>query len=147
MNKELDALLCKRYPLIFAERRRSIQHSCMGWGFSCGDGWFSLIDMLCRALQFSTDRNQAPQVVATQVKEKWGALSFYAKGANEWQRGAIAMAEAMSGRICEECGQPGRLLVDQNGVFLARCSEHAPDRVITPAEYHARRAGSAAPQG
>ena len=147
MNKELDAKLCERYPLIFAERRLPIQESCMAWGFSCGDGWFDLVDTLCRSLQFSTDRNHAPQALATQVKEKWGVLSFCAKGTNEWQRGAIAMAEAMSGRICEECGQPGRLLVDQNGVFLTRCSEHAPDRVTTPAEYHARRAGSTASQG
>jgi len=32
MKKELDELLCQRYPLIFADRRRSIKESCMGWG-------------------------------------------------------------------------------------------------------------------
>ena len=69
MKKELDALLCSRYPLIFADRHAPMTQSCMYWGFSCGDGWFDLIDTLCARLQFATDHNKAPQVVATQVKE------------------------------------------------------------------------------
>ena len=64
MRKDLDNLLCQRYPLIFADRSRSIKESCMGWGFSCGDGWFDLIDSLCERLQFWTDHNHAPQIVA-----------------------------------------------------------------------------------
>lgn len=145
MNKELDALLCKRYPLIFAERRLSIQQSCMARGFSCGDGWFTLIDTLCGRLQFWTDRNQAPQVLASQVKDKWGILHFYAAGANDWQRGMIAMAQAMSGHVCEQCGQPGQILVNANRVFLTRCPDHAPEEAISPAEFYATRAGKAVP--
>jgi hypothetical protein len=40
MRKELDDLLCQRYPLIFSERNMSMKETCMCWGFSCGDGWF-----------------------------------------------------------------------------------------------------------
>jgi hypothetical protein len=68
-------------------------------GDACGDGWFDLIDTLCERLQFWTDRNKAPQVVAHQVKEKFGTLCFYPREANETQRGMIHMAEAMSARI------------------------------------------------
>lgn len=109
MRKELDELLCKRYPLIFADRKRSMQETSMYWGFSCGDGWFDLIDALCERLQSWTDHNGAPQVVASQVKEKYGELCFYTSGAtSEKQDGMILMAEAMSERICEQCGRPGK---------------------------------------
>lgn len=50
----------------------------------------------------------------------------------------IQMVEAMSGRICEECGQPDQVLVD-GSVFLTRCPAHAPEKSITRAEYLARR--------
>ena len=145
MNKELDALLCERYPLIFVERHRSIKESCMAWGFSCGDGWFTLIDTLCERLQFWTDHNGAPQVVVTQVKEKWGVLSVHANPADDYQRGMIVMAEAMSGWICEQCGQPGQVLVNTRHAFLARCPRHAPDGAITLAEFYARHDGSNMP--
>ena len=135
MKEELDALLCSRYPLIFAGRNLPMEESAMYWGFACGDGWFDLVDTLCERLQFWTDHNKAPQVVAVQVKEKWGELCFYADGQpNEAQKGMIWMAEAMSARICELCGKPGQTLI--NGHFhLTRCAEHAPEGAITKAQY------------
>lgn len=129
MKKEFDAMLCQRYSLIIAERSRSIQESCMGWGFLCGDGWFDLIDTLCERLQFWTDHNKAPQVIAKQVKQKWGTLCFYVRDANEHQLGMIAMAEAMSARVCETCGKPGRIVVA--GAYMARCPEHSPIDAVT----------------
>lgn len=47
-----------------------------------------------------------PQVVATQIKEKFGTLRFYYNGGNEYIHGLVAMAEAMSCRTCESCGAP-----------------------------------------
>lgn len=138
MEKELDELLCQRYPLIFADRRRSIKESCMGWGFSCGDGWFDLIDTLCERLQFWTDHNRAPQVVASQVKEKFGTLRFYVREANQAQQGMIYMAEAMSARVCEQCGKPGQTLVHGH-THMTRCAEHAPEGAITQEAYKAQR--------
>lgn len=129
MKKKLDVLLCERYPLIFAERHRSIKESCMGWGFSCGDGWFDLIDALCERLQFWTDHNKAPQVVAVQVKEKYGQLCFYQRFASDEQLGMIAMAEGISTRICDQCGKPGQVLV--SGAFMTRCPDHAPEEAMT----------------
>ena len=133
MKNELDALLCQRYPKIFANRGLSAQESCMFWGFSCGDGWFDLINNLCERLQFWTAHNGAPQVVALQVKEKFGTLSFYVSGADDTQRGMIAMASGMSGRICEECGNPGQLLVD-GGWWRTCCEAHAPKGSVPFAE-------------
>lgn len=45
-----------------------------------------------------------PQVVAVQVKEKFGTLRFYYNGGDEYISGLTAMAEAMSARTCESCG-------------------------------------------
>ena len=126
MKKELDDLLCARYPAIFAERRASIAESCMPRGFSCGDGWFDLIDALCERLQFWTDHNGAPQVVARQVKEKFGELCFYASSTSDEQRGMIYMAAALSARVCEECGNAGKLMENKRGWVLTRCPAHAP---------------------
>ncbi|MBU6436234.1 MAG: hypothetical protein KGJ44_01630 [Betaproteobacteria bacterium] len=130
MKKELDALLCRRYPLIFAERDLPMTRTSMCWGFACGDGWFDLVDALCERLQFWTDHNQAPQVVAVQVKEKWGELRFYPRPpVSEEQWGMIWMAQAMSGRICEVCGKPGQIRVHEHW-HLTRCAEHAPTGAV-----------------
>lgn len=135
MNKELDELLCQRYPLIFSERDLPMTQTCMCWGMSCGDGWFALIDALCERLQFLTDNNRAPQVVAVQVKEKWGELCFYPRGAaSEEQWGMIWMTEAISARICELCGKPGQTLIHRHW-HMTRCAEHAPDDAVVKEAY------------
>lgn len=145
MKAELDALLCERYPLIFAERNLPMTNTCMCWGFACGDGWFDLIDALCERLQFWTDRNHAPQVVARQVKEKWGALCFYPRGsASQKQWGMIWMAEAMSARICDQCGKPGQAVVFDFW-HITRCAEHAPEGSVPKGEFLAQRAPGIAP--
>lgn len=104
MKDELQQQLYDRYPKIFAQRTLPITESCMAWGIEAGDGWFMLLDALCRFLQYDTDHNGYPQVVATQVKEKFGGLSFYTEGADVRQDTAISFAEALSYRICEVCG-------------------------------------------
>ena len=45
-----------------------------------------------------------PQVIATQVKEKFGALRFYYEGGNDVIDGMVWLAEHQSYNICEECG-------------------------------------------
>ena len=49
-----------------------------------------------------------PQVTLDQVKEKFGTLRFYYTGGDDYIRGMVTMAEAMSGVICESCGNPGK---------------------------------------
>lgn len=98
----------------------------MCFGFTCGDGWFDLINTLCERLQFWTENNDAHQVVAFQVKEKYGALRFYVKGEiTREQQGIIDMAQRLSERLCDQCGCPGQRMTCGPRV-ITRCNKHMP---------------------
>lgn len=74
-----------------------------------------------------------PQVVAAQVKEKFGTLRFYYDGGDDFVYGAVAVAETMSGMLCEDCGAPGVL---RPGRWVRTlCNHHAgiPDATTVPA--------------
>jgi len=124
----LSKILRERYPLIFAvepavtDMPDAMPSVFSLWGFECGDGWFDLIDVLCRRLQLET-KHGAPQVVVRQVKEKFGTLRFNASGADERQDAMIEFAEMMSGRLCEICGNRGETI--ETGWMRTRCPVHS----------------------
>jgi hypothetical protein len=118
MKEELDKQLCEKYPKIFKMRYASMQETAMCWGFP-GDGWYNIIDSACKIIQHHVDwkRKVEPfasmtdeefdeihQPVAAQVKEKFGGLRFYVDNCDDYVRGAVAVAESMSYRTCERCG-------------------------------------------
>lgn len=116
MTEEEDKALCQKYPKIFKNRDGSIMDTCMAWGFECGSGWFDIIDILCHEIQSHLDwkykdlpaeEQETFQVVADQVKDKFGTLRFYCSGGDETTEGMVSMAEAMTHRTCEDCGCPG----------------------------------------
>lgn len=131
MREELDSLLCQKYPKMFVNRNKSMQETCMYWGFECSDGWFDLIDKLCESIQSYIDSNSRapdriiPQVTVDQVKEKFGTLRFYTTGGDRLIDGMIWFAESMSGRICETCGAPGK--TRGRGYIYTSCNEHAKE--------------------
>lgn len=65
-------------------------------------------------------------VVATQLKEKYGTLRFYVYGADDYVNGLIQMAEAMSVVTCETCGAPGE--EREGGWIRTLCDEHAKEQ-------------------
>jgi len=76
MNKKLELKLVEKYPVIFTEYGGDIRKTCMGWGLTCGSGWFNLIDKLCEDItKLIGDKDI--KVIAVQVKEKFGGLRFY----------------------------------------------------------------------
>jgi hypothetical protein len=119
MKQELDQLLCEKYPRMLINRNKSMMETCMCWGFECGDGWFTILDQLMSNIQHHIDWNnknfekgykqykQVPQVTLDQVKEKFGTLSFYYQGGDDYISGMVRMAESMSAVTCEQCGNPG----------------------------------------
>lgn len=124
MDKKLDDFLVKKYPKIFIERKLSKKESCMGRGFECEDGWFQLINNLCEMLQFETDNNKIKQVIAKQVKEKFGGLRFYSNVQDKFQQGLISFAEEMSFYICESCGT-NENIGRTSGYILTLCEDCA----------------------
>jgi hypothetical protein len=148
MKKELDEQLCAKYPKIFVNRHADMTTTAMCWGFECGDGWYNILDQLCGNIQHHIDwshknyqwdvewniknpdsprevREPVFQVVATQVKEKFGGLRFYYDGGDDYIRGLSSMAEAMSEVTCEECGAPGKRR--GGGWIYTACDTHARD--------------------
>jgi len=122
MKKELDDELVQKYPKIFADRYKSCQETCMCWGFEINDGWFNLIDSLCKCIQNYLDfKPEIEQVIASQVKEKYGTLCFYFYGGDEYIQGLVSMTEYLSGCTCEICGNSGKSMDD--GWVKVRCEK------------------------
>ena len=64
-----------------------------------------------------------PQVVMTQIKEKFGTLRIYYTGGDEAIYGATSMVEGLSGIMCDVCGAPG--IQVGSGWISTRCKDHA----------------------
>jgi hypothetical protein len=137
MSPEKTKSLIEKYPLIF----KNITEPSSGhvylpitlFMFECGDGWFNILDQLCLNIQHHIDwknkkESVVEQVVADQVKEKFGTLRFYHTGGDDYIAGLVTMAESMSGVTCEDCGKPGRSR--GFGWITTVCDEHAEERNI-----------------
>jgi hypothetical protein len=136
MKEQLDEQLVKRYPKIFRDRHGDIAQTCMVWGFECGDGWFNIINQLCSCIQNRIDWSEKAgssyvieQVVATQVKEKFGGLRFYYNGGDNVIDGMVGIAEAMSTVTCEQCGCPGKIFQKKSGWITTLCERHRDDGI------------------
>jgi hypothetical protein len=119
MNKELELKLVKKYPKILRDYGGDIMQTCMAWGMECDDGWHDLLDKCLHKLQYfcdlSSKEGENVQVIATQLKEKYGTLSFYFTGEGgkreDWDiiDDIITEAETRSSHICEVTGKDGTL--------------------------------------
>ena len=119
MKQENEDYLKKVYPLMFSEDF---------WGFECNDGWFNIINMLLRNIKshVTWKKDDCPPIIIEQVKEKFGSLRFYHSGGDEYIRGLVSMAEAISEVTCEICGDPGE--ARQVGWHKVLCDTHHQER-------------------
>jgi hypothetical protein len=113
----------EKYPKIFSGRYG---------GFAIDAGWWHLIDTLCGNIQSHLDwkekqGNPVPQVVAAQIKEKFGGLRFYYDGGDEYVSGLVVMAETWADSTCEVCGAPGTRR--GGGWIKTLCDEHHIERI------------------
>lgn len=149
MKKELDEALCSKYPKIFKDRHGDMKETLMCWGFECGDGWYKILDSLCGQIQHHIDwshknkefdlkwnrehpdeprevREPVTQVVAVQIKEKFGGLRFYYDGGDDQIFGMVRMAESWAANTCEECGESGTMR--SGGWIRTLCDKHEEER-------------------
>jgi len=76
MKKELELKLVECYPSLYKDYGGDPVHTCMHWGFECGDGWFNLIFLLSYELDLFS-KTYKIGITADQVKQKFGYLRFY----------------------------------------------------------------------
>ena len=131
MTKELDEKLVAEFPKIFRDRHGDMKDTAMCWGFECHDGWYDLIHDLCGCIQTFIDDNHKPQVIALQVKEKFGSLRFYWRIEDKVEEddrdlihGMVWFAEYVSARTCEICGKRGSIS-EKKGWYSCRCPDHS----------------------
>jgi hypothetical protein len=139
MQKKLDNYLVQKYPKIFVNRYGDPRETALCWGFEHGDGWFWLIDQLCDSIQgyidsnnkYRSDNEKIPQIIATQVKEKYGTLCFYFDGGDDVIDGMVRIAENMSANICEFCGSTENIGYTQGWIstICKNCHENSGDTI------------------
>lgn len=106
MNTKLTDFLNKTFPNLYRG------HYGRGMGFECGDGWFDIIAELSTKLEaeiMKQPEEDRQYVMASQVKEKYGTLSFYMSQETDEMSKLISEAEDKSDKVCEECGQVGKI--------------------------------------
>lgn len=118
MSPELEEKLVTQYPELFALREKGPHVSCMCFGCECNDGWYDILSSLCHDIQqhIKQGHYKLEQPYAFfQIKEKYAGLRVYDNGHDEYIAGLIHMAESMSYKICETCGNKGQVCIPKNG--------------------------------
>jgi hypothetical protein len=134
MTRELEAKLIEKYPKILVNIHGDPKHTCMAWGLEVGDGWYKLLDECMEKIQYFCDLcssdDREVQVVADQIKEKFGTLRFYTSvfGANDTENDIIddiiSEAERESSHTCEVTGDRGEPC-KRGGWYRTLCYEQA----------------------
>jgi hypothetical protein len=137
--------LYEEYPDLFSNRLKSPKESCMAWGCEIGMGWYDILSSVCWRI-FQHDENIADRIrIRTekgkeneqldleyipvkfdQIKEKFGGLRLYYSGGDDYVRGLVSLAEELSYRICEVCGNSGK--PNKGGWISVLCDKHREER-------------------
>jgi len=132
--------LYDKYPDLFQNRLKTPMESCLSFGVECNLGWYEIISSVCWMIKQHEDNKRYrkeylekndPERLSSepeyfpvkfdQVKEKYGGLRLYFSG-DEYIEGLVSMAEAISGKICEVCGNKGQ--PNQGGWISTLCDSH-----------------------
>lgn len=138
MDQELENKLYEKYPSLFSNRSKTVMQSCMAWGCECGNGWYDIISSVCWMIKQHEDnvnwdieykqkqdlnyKSDYCPVKFDQIKEKYGTLRIYYSGGDDYVSGLISMAEAISAKTCEVCGNKGRS--NKSGWITTLCEAH-----------------------
>ena len=171
MTTELEKQLIEKYPGLFRDVNKSPRETLICFGCEHGDGWYDIIDNLCGYIirlqnnvsyylglkeEAKDDKSfdgcfHCPDVVFTQIKEKYGTLRIYwhfkeienyeelksklknpddldeyIKRFDQMVENAIDFCEYLSSKTCEVTGKPGKLY--SKGWCVTLCKEEAIKR-------------------
>ena len=132
MRQGLQDKLKARYPELLKNLDGDASSTPLAaWGIECPDGWYRLLDMLCRTVskEAAWINEKHPElgfkVAAEQIKEKFGTMRFYysldlhsdqsfqelpleLKARTDMVmftiRGAVSLAENLTEKVCVGCG-------------------------------------------
>ncbi|WP_439598761.1 hypothetical protein [Falsiroseomonas sp.] len=110
LREALEQLLFQRYPALYVRRHLPLTESLMAQGFTHGDGWFAIVDVLSNLGRQDVQRTDR-YLIATQVKQKFGELRFRMKDLDDYMHSAWVMGERYSLCVSEFSGRPGALHV------------------------------------
>lgn len=133
--------LYEKYPNLFVNKDKSPRESPMCFGIECNLGWYDLLSAVCwRISQHEKNiadrirvRNKAGKendqsdldyvpVKFDQIKEKFGGIRIYYTGGDDYVSGVVSLADEMSYKICEVCGNAGK--PNKGGWISVLCDEH-----------------------
>lgn len=114
MKKELEAKLCKEFPMLFSDTSKNMKESLMCFGCECRDGWYELIRSASVELEPLVKEwiAENPMVAENypryvQIKEKFGTLCLYMTFGTDAMYEVTRKYEHMSATTCETCGANG----------------------------------------
>lgn len=127
MKTELQQKLYDKYPSLFVNKDKTVQQSCMAFGIECDSGWYNIIDSVCSLIDsyqqnLARENKEFSSVTFNQVKSKWGGLRLYFSGGDDYIKGIVSMAEEMSYKTCEICGDVGS--PNKSGWIATLCKKH-----------------------
>lgn len=149
MNATLQNQLYEKYPQLFSNKDKTPMESPMCFGIETGDGWYEILASLCWMIKqhednktwqkewkekqrqnvakdfgisITGDEEEYFSVKFDQVKEKYGGLRVYFSGGDDYVEGLVSMAEAISYKICDVCGNKGE--ANKGGWISVRCEAH-----------------------
>ncbi len=104
------------------------------FGFECGDGWYTILDTLMSSIEWWLNpethfpREERKPFQITQIKEKFGGLSFYYDGGDDRIRGMVNLAESLSYKTCEKCGST-KNVKQTSGWITTLCEDCFPKNI------------------
>ncbi len=110
-KKRFDSLIVKTCPNLYRDRNGDKRETLMYWGFDIYPGWHQLVWDLSLKLEkliLGLPESERQNYRAMQVKSKFAGLRYYTTGHTDEMTKLIDEAEALSLKICEFCGEPGK---------------------------------------
>jgi len=125
MDIVLQKHLIKKHHIFFDHLKKNKDDIMLPiyFGFDCGDGWYHILDTLMGSIKHHQKFKKIEPIKIKQIKEKFGTLSFYYTGGDEYIHGLVSMASSMSARTCECCGTTDGVGMTSGGWYSVSCED------------------------